>query len=312
MNNTKPSNNKYFNNFSGLDCPWVESPFFYRLLENSDLSEYEKSLATQFHEEGYVIVDLGLSDAFLDRMIGELKGKLAEGKYKSQEEGYHYSKYPRLFEAWKWSETVLDVVKNEKILGALHLLYNRKPCPFQTINFVGGTSQPLHSDQIHFHTIPERWLAAVWVALEDADEENGALMYVPKSHKLPHYEFTNLNVEVPKYGEQFEAYSKYEEFIKQLVVARNLEVKTLKIKKGKAIIWASNLLHGGIPIIDESRTRFSQATHYYFEGCRHYYSPMFSDSQVGKFSEKNIKEKDIINYKIDYEALADYYSKKDE
>lgn len=276
------------------------------------MSEDEKALVTQFHEEGYVIVDLGLSDDFLDRMIGELNGKLTEGDYKPQEDGYHYSKYPRLFEAWKWSENVLDVVKNEKILRTLHLLYRRKPHPFQTINFIGGTSQPLHSDQIHFHTVPEKWLAAVWVALEDADEQNGTLMYVPKSHRLPHYEFTNLKLEVPKYGEQFEAYAEYEEFLRQLVIAKNLEIKTLNIKKGYALIWASNLLHGGMPIKDESRTRFSQATHYYFEGCRHYYSPMFSDSQIGKFSEKNIKEKDIINHKIDYEALADYYTKSDE
>ena len=304
MNNIKPTNDNYFNNFGAMDRPWVESPFFYKLLENSQLTEKEKELAIQFHEEGYVIIDLDLSSDFLNSMIDEISEKVKKGNIKTQEDGYHYSEHPRLFEAWKWSQNVLDVVKNKKILDTLDLLYRKKPLPFQTINFVGGTSQPLHSDTIHFSSIPQRWVAAAWVALEDMDENNGTLMYVPKSHKLPVYEFSNINVKVPKYGEQFEAYTEYEEFLRQLVEAKDLKVKTFKAKKGQALIWSSNLLHGAIPIVDKNRTRYSQATHYYFEGCRHYYSPMFSDSQIGKFSEKNIKEKDIINYKIDYNQFV--------
>ena len=31
-------------------------------------------------------------------------------------------------------------------------------------------------------------------ALENTDEENGTLIYVPKSHKLPLYEFSNINL----------------------------------------------------------------------------------------------------------------------
>ena len=41
------------------------------------------------------------------------------------------------------------------------------------------------------------------------------------------------------------------------------------IRKGQALIWSANLLHGGAPQRDRSRTRHSQVTHYYFEGCRH-------------------------------------------
>jgi hypothetical protein len=34
------------------------------------------------------------------------------------------------------------------------------------------------------------------------------------------------------------------------------------------VLWASNLLHGGSPQTDKKRTRHSQVTHYFFEGCR--------------------------------------------
>ena len=69
MNNIKSTNYNYFNNFGAMDGPWVESPFFYKLLENLQLTEKEKELAIQFHEEGYVIIDLDLSSDFLNRMI---------------------------------------------------------------------------------------------------------------------------------------------------------------------------------------------------------------------------------------------------
>ena len=296
--NTKPTNDNYFKNFDAMDCPWVESPFFNKLLENSDLTKEEKELTIQFNEEGYVVVDLDLSDDFLNNMINKIDDKIKEGGIKTQEDGYHYSEHLRLFEAWKWNQSVLDIVKNKKILDILNLLYRRKPLPFQTINFVGGAEQPLHSDTIHFSSIPQRWLGVSWVALEDMDEENGTLMYEPKSHKLPIYEFPDINVEVPKYGEQYEAYGEYEEFLRQLVVSKKLEVKTFTAKKGQALIWSANLLHGSIPIVNTGRSRYSQATHYYFEGCDKYYSPMFSNSKLGIFSEKDMSTRDILNYKI--------------
>ena len=47
------------------------------------------------------------------------------------------------------------------------------------------------------------------------------------------------------------------------------------LKKGQALIWSANLLHGGGEHRDKTRTRHSQVTHYYFEGCQ-YYMPLES------------------------------------
>ena len=47
------------------------------------------------------------------------------------------------------------------------------------------------------------------------------------------------------------------------------------MKKGQAIIWASNLLHGGEQVKDINSTRHSQVTHYFFES-EYYYTPLMS------------------------------------
>ena len=48
-----------------------------------------------------------------------------------------------------------------------------------------------------------------------------------------------------------------------------------EINRGEALIWHANLLHGGAPTRVPGRSRHSQVTHYFFEGCR-YYTPMES------------------------------------
>ena len=55
MNNFKPSNNS-------LDIPWIESPFFNQLLEESDLTDKQKEDCKFYNENGYLVIDLGLTD----------------------------------------------------------------------------------------------------------------------------------------------------------------------------------------------------------------------------------------------------------
>src|SRR5262249_38837946 len=66
-----------------------------------------------------------------------------------------------------------------------------------------------------------------------------------------------------------------------------LERETLCVPKGKAIVWAANLIHGGAPQRDRSRSRHSQVTHYYFENCA-YYTPMISDPFLGRIHWKDV------------------------
>ena len=277
----------YFNNKSATNIPWVESPFFYDIVENLALSKKEKEMAIKYHEQGYLVIDLELKDNFIENLISDVEHYLSINEANRQKE-YEYNESPRPFQLWKKSSFVKQLALNEKISKTLEFLYGRKCFPFSTINFLKGTEQPLHSDTIHFHSIPQLWMVGSWVAFEDMDKENGALRIVPGSHKWGTFDYNILGLPHPDEIEDGYKvnYSKYEHFVRSLIKAKKAKEVTVNMKKGQALIWAANLLHGGSDIIDSSRTRKSQAIHYFFEGCDKYYSPMFSVPYSGKYAEK--------------------------
>lgn len=66
-----------------------------------------------------------------------------------------------------------------------------------------------------------------------------------------------------------------------------IEPVELHAKKGDALLWSSNIIHGGRAIRDPERTRWSQVTHYFFEDGI-YYTPIFSDVIAGELVLKDI------------------------
>lgn len=255
-----------------------------------------------FWQKGYVVIDL--PDVDCERIIHDVDAMISSGDYLAQNTGFQYSDSPRIFEAWKKSQAVLDLARHPKILSTLEFLYERKPIPFQTINFKIGSNQPLHSDVIHFTSEPPGWTVGVWVALEEMDGDNGTLKYVPKSHKFPYMSLQDLGLdkvdpELPKEEREkqmIERYRVYEDFVRDLT--DGLQKEIFLAKPGQALLWGANLLHGGMEIVDKSRTRWSQANHYFFEGCEHYYCPFFSNRSRGEYAEKDLSQKDILNHVI--------------
>jgi hypothetical protein len=219
------------------------------------------SQVAQFHERGYLVIEPGLDTAVLDAAIA---GILPRDELKAVHHG------TRVFNGWKDCAAIKQIAVAPRVLRMLRQLYGRRPRPFQTLNFPIGTEQRVHSDVIHFNSAPFGFMCGVWVALEDIDRNNGALVYYPGSQKLP---VVTMDHVAPGPGP--EHYHLYEDYIERLVREKQLEPDYAILKKGQALIWSANLLHGGSFHIDKSRTRHSQVTHYFFTGCE-YYMPLSS------------------------------------
>ena len=216
----------------------------------------------QFNGFGYLVFDPGVEPATLDAAI-----VAAIGRPELKQSRHHGS---RVMDGWKESAAIKGIALAPRVLRVLRQLYGREPLPFQTLNFPVGTEQKIHSDTMHFTSDPLSYMCGVWVALEDTDLDNGALVYYPGSHKLKQVTMEDV---APGPGPKY--YPQYEDYMAKLMADSGIAPAYGVLRKGQALIWAANLAHGGSPHRDKSRTRHSQVTHYFFEGCQ-YYTPLES------------------------------------
>jgi len=241
-----------------------------------------------FHDQGYIVLDTGLPMDLLDVVRAEI-----EQHYPDHTPGTAFTKANRVCNGWKTCPAVHDLATWPNMLDALAQIYGRRPLPFQTLNFPVGTEQSVHADTVHFNTVPAGWMCGVWVALEDIHPDSGPLVYYPGSHHLPenvlhsparpegrtpaHRAWHRLMVRLGRRADH-QDYHRYEGDVAERLREFGLTADRGTLKKGQAMVWAANLLHGGSPRRDPARTRHSQVTHYYFEGCQ-YFTPVFSRGQ---------------------------------
>lgn len=265
--------------------PSVESPFFNQLFGES-MDEETRRIATDLSTKGYALLDF--PDPDFNTTAQSIKEALRE-RYDLEgwrNGGHELGVSLRIQDAWEFNEQVRSIACNAHIISLLSKLYGRQAWPFQTLNFPVGTQQHYHTDSIHFSSVPERFMCGVWVAMEDIDERNGPLVYFPGSHRWPIYSNEHVGLCAAAL-QQTPTQQLYEEMWRALVETSGVQPEYFHAKKGQALIWAANLMHGGSRQLDPQRTRWSQVTHYYFEDCA-YYTPMTSDPFYGSIQFRQL------------------------
>lgn len=264
--------------------PHIESPFYPALLASAD--EVTQRIANDLFTRGYAVLDFPDPDFddLAESIVTRLQPAFDFDGWRA--EGHAAGISLRVQDAWKTDEAVRSIACNSQLVDLLSRLYGRAAWPFQTLNFPVGTQQHFHTDSVHFSSVPERFMCGVWVAMEDIDVSNRPLMYFPGSHKWPIY--TNEHIgqcvaEMPGVPTQ----ELYEKMWRALVEINGAKSDCFLARKGQALIWAANLMHGGMRQLDPYRTRWSQVTHYFFDDCA-YYTPMMSDPFYGSIAFREL------------------------
>jgi ectoine hydroxylase-related dioxygenase (phytanoyl-CoA dioxygenase family) len=225
--------------------------------------------------DGFAIIEF--PDRELDRLADDIRQSLQPRfDWASWKAGAAVDM--RFSEAWKVNRSVCQIATNPVILDLLSELYGRRAFPFQTLNFPVGTQQHVHADLVHFCAHPPRFMCGVWVALEDIREEAGPLMYYAGSHKWRTLLPGDVGAPAASPGMPYEHYHLLEKAWEAEIKAHDAKPSYFLPKRGQALIWDANLLHGGAPQTDRSVTRHSQVTHYFFEGCS-YFTPLTGASR---------------------------------
>ena len=256
-----------------------------------------KDLKNNFVKKGYVITSIPSTLDDINKINKKIDSLLIRRDFKTNPKAFHYNKSPRIVEAWKDISEIRKIAYDKILIKLLKALKNnKKPIPFSSINFMKGTEQPMHSDYIHFATLPHNYLLGVWIAMEDINKDSGPLAIVEKSHKFPILSNEKLHLKIPKNEIELKKnYNIYENYIKNLINKNKSEIKELPIKKGDIIIWDANLLHGALKIKNNKLTRKSMVLHYHFAGCKKYYNPIYSMTSKKIYALRDLKKLKIKN-----------------
>jgi len=242
-----------------VDFNKLTDTFFYK-----NLSEDNQKNVNSFEDNGFLILKNYLAAETVDNINNEIEKLVNSKTIKFRYGG-------KLMFVIHHSEIIRNIGNDKNLLEFLSVLLDGQAKLFQSINFINGSQQKTHSDSIHMTTYPLGGLLGVWIALEDVDESNGALHYIPKSHKLPYF----LNSDYDNEGSFLKigrkSYKAYEEFLEEKVKELDLKKEIFRAKKGDLLIWHANILHGGEPHLDKSKTRKSLVYHYFDENsiCYH-------------------------------------------
>ncbi|WP_091147430.1 phytanoyl-CoA dioxygenase family protein [Novosphingobium sp. CF614] len=270
--------------FPGI--PRIESPLFRPDDPAYGFSAEDQATGADLSTRGYAVIDF--PDPDIDARIERIKANLAPrlGIDLINPGADKTAAHRRIQDAWTFDQDVRAIAGNTQILALLERLYGRRAFPFQTLNFPLGTQQAAHSDSVHFSSLPERFMCGVWLAMEDIHPDAGPLFYIPGSHRWPIV--SNLMIGRRGHGSALSsAQDPYGPAWRALQAAFGAEEGQFLARKGQALIWCANLLHGGSPQTNPSLTRWSQVTHYFFDDCI-YYTPAFSDEAVGRLDMRRL------------------------
>jgi len=240
-----------------------------------DNFDFEKK-STNPHEEsilknGYTIiensVESNLIDVFLEDYEKFKESTLSKHKEKLNSEDLINDKYRRLVNLHLVIPSLSDLFCFNKALEVTDNLFSSPTTLYTSLYYEIGSGQSLHRDTPYFWTNPGYGYFGVWLALEDVDDENGALNIVPESHKiLDSFEFREIlgkkfieNGSINPYSS--ELWDEYQKTIKKECDTLGLKQKSISIKKGSTLIWHPQLMHGGLPVKNKDRSRHSFVSH---------------------------------------------------
>ncbi len=152
-----------------------------------------------------------------------------------------------------------ELVFPPDVLTFLSDIYERPPVAFQTMTMRRGSEERLHIDTGPLTLTEPMALAASWVALEDVQPRSGEFEFIPGSHLLP--ETLHFGVSKGHHDDMYEHQRVLSRTL-ELAAERGLRTERFMAKKGDVLIWHGELMHGGAPIEDPTRTRKSLVAHF--------------------------------------------------
>lgn len=224
-----------------------------------------------FEEHGYVIIEKSINKEMLfkfwedvenqintnQKLTYSLHGKIYEGS-DAPSDG---KKLPRIIDIESHSAISRDLLLAPVISNFFTALHGYQPTCLQTLTYKYSSEQHAHSDKSLVnppcaHDYNRETLTASWIALEPADENNGALVIYPGSHKLPKRGFFD------GFDNDYGAYTTW---LYGWLAENGFTPSVFTAQPGDILFWHGDFVHAGGPIKSQypiTPTRKSLVCHY--------------------------------------------------
>lgn len=156
------------------------------------------------------------------------------------------------------NQTIRSVALSPYLRKVIQSLLAGEPMICNSLNFERGSQQDAHIDSWYMAPPIDDGMVAASIALDDVDDSNGPIFFYPGSHKIPPYRFSHgrLNMIDVEFAD-------CRAYLDAQIKARGLKPVRFAGQSGDVFIWHGQLIHGGSPIQDFSRTRNSLVVHYW-------------------------------------------------
>ncbi len=236
------------------------------------VQELSADARADFQRDGYFILRGFYSTdevaAIQDAFMAEAENGPVAGLSEIKNGEEHYDRadplafYPRMIMPHLHPEkTVGQIAKNylldPRLFSILSDLFDDEPLAAQSMFYfkpVGARGQALHQDNFYLRVKPGTCVA-VWLAVDDADAENGGMVVVPGS--------SDMDIACPEKADASQF------FTSDLVpVPDGLREEAVTLKAGDVLFFNGSVIHGSYPNSSRDRFRRSLIAHYIPKGTQ--------------------------------------------
>jgi ectoine hydroxylase-related dioxygenase (phytanoyl-CoA dioxygenase family) len=226
-----------------------------------------KTHALEVVEKGYTVIKGAVSPAVCRGTIAAFRRFERNNAAIFAENRDELGHYPRIVNLHTAMPQLMTLFTQNPIwLQVQDVLFGAPTALYTSLFYEKGSQQPLHRDTPVFSTRPEYLYFGNTIYLEAAGERNGCLEVLEGGHRLE--ELDREAMALRRYGSlekvpqlDGDIWNEYQDTVVAQGRAEGLAVKELHVDAGDSLIWHPQLPHGGTPIKDKQRTRFSFVMH---------------------------------------------------
>lgn len=274
------------------DVLWTDSADYKQNPLYLEASPAFQKCADDFHDKGFTIVEESVPLSLVDQVMDDYSKWVEDNRERYEANRKPDGKPPRLVDYHSIEDDVAKLFYQNKSLEMQDFLFGGYETSIYTsLFFETSTQQPVHRDAPVFRTSPENFYFGMWVALEDATEENGALWVCPGGHHVMVDQFAIVETvyedvyEAPEQNEV--AWNAYQKEVLNECLKNGAEPVQMGLKKGQTLVWHPLLPHGGGKIKIPGATRFSTVFHTVPYGMAVYRQNVFFNREANQVARQS-------------------------